>query len=209
MDNRNTFFNKPKPQLGQIVTREETRDVSEVVTHDVTIEKAFVAVENEREVVPPPPVSSVPRAEPIAPAFSFGKMLSGLMGNATILQLVLLGAVFFMGNQFGSGCQKQKQIRQQINALEKMHTATLHKADSLYEAALRHDSAATQKIGTLYGQLEKLNVKDNALKVEIAQGQQKAHAETQAISNKIQAFRTEVAKRPTNKNAFGFDDEDE
>jgi hypothetical protein len=204
MDNRNYFFIKPSSTETFKESVDSITTASEVVTTTAS-EVKMTTMERSVDGVPSTPIAAPVVATPAQPNW-----LSRIIGNATILQLVLLGVVFFMGNQLGSGCQKQKQIRQQINALEKMHVATLKRADSLYAAALQHDLSASEKVGTLYGQIEKLNIKDNTLKVEIAKTKQDIKTQSEGISTKIQNFKTErINTEQQGLNAFGYvDDED-
>ncbi len=171
MDNRNTFFNKPQPPLAQIVTKEETRDVSAVVTHDVSIEKAFMAVENETAVVPPPPVVPVPRVEPIAPSFSLKNMLSGLIAHPNILPLLVVALVFFMGNQFGLGCQKQKEIQQRINLVENEHKKTLELMKELQIKSADDEAKVLKQVNDFYATLQQLDLKSEVAKTQLKKAQ--------------------------------------
>jgi hypothetical protein len=130
-----------------------------------------------------------------------------LLHNPYVPLIALMGLFFFLGNQVGCVWQKRQNINRQIRNLEARHQETLRKADSLYANALRIDTSMVKQLSTLYMQLEKLNVKDNNLKVEIATTKVNLEKKSVEVSNKIKEHKIEVENRPKNVNDFGFIDD--
>jgi hypothetical protein len=170
MDNRNTFFNKNKPIAPQIESAEIERE---------PMEKAI------DPMLPPPPI-----AAPVVATHTQPNWLSRIIGNAPILQLVLLGVVFFMGNQFGNGCQKQKQIRQQIKAIELAHRQTLNLMDSLQKASALREAQTLKQVTDFYTVLQGLNLQSAVAKEGLAKAQ-----------TKVAVARQEAIKVTTENNA--------
>jgi hypothetical protein len=170
MDNRNTFFNRNKPIAPQIESAEIERE---------PMEKAIDPMS------PPPPI-----AAPVVATHTQPNWLSRFIGNAHILQLVLLGVVFFMGNQFGNGCQKQKQIRQQIKAIELAHRQTLNLMDSLQKASALREAQTLKQVTDFYTVLQGLNLQSAVAKEGLAKAQ-----------TKVAVARQEAIKVTTENNA--------
>jgi hypothetical protein len=146
MDNRHTFFNKPQP-----IAREPEPEAMQTVATEQTAE-------------PPLPTRV---SEPIKEPSLLSRIFSKVSGNATILQLFLLGAVFFLGNQFGSGCQKQKEVRQQIKMIEREHLATLKLVDSLQRASAEQEAKALKQVNDFYATLQQLDLKSEVVKTQL------------------------------------------
>jgi hypothetical protein len=187
MDNRYTFFNKPRPVQRVRAATEVVEPLPEVVddTTELIAEATETVVESrefvsesvvrtvETESSTPISVPTAKVAEPIKPPSVLSNILSKVTGNANILQLLLLGAVFFMGNQFGTGCQKQQQIRQQIKAIEREHLATLKLMDSLQIASAKREAETLKQVNDFYTVLQGLDLKSEIVKTKLKEAQTK------------------------------------
>ena len=165
-----------------------------------------------REIAPEPePKSVTPPVEEVVvpPVRKSNNWLSGMLRSPNLGLFVLIALAFFMGNQVGCAWQKKQGISRQIRDLDKRHRETLRKADSLYVASLRIDSAAVKQLGTFCGQLGQLNIKDNALKTSILKTEQVVKKQSEDISTKIRQHETEVINRPKELNEFGFSDDED
>jgi hypothetical protein len=174
MNNRNTFFNKPQPIERQTELEETSPPPME-------------------QAVEPPPPTRV--AEPIQEPSLLARIFSKVSGNATILQLFLLGAVFFMGNQLGNGCQKQKEVRQQIKMIEREHLATLKLVDSLQRASAEQEAKALKQVNDFYATLQQLDLKSEVVKTQLVKA--KANVEIrqkEAIKTTIEHNETMKAR---------------
>lgn len=160
MDNRNTFFNKtPSTE-----TLKESVDVTTTASEVVTTTREILV---EPLLTPPITAVAVAPVAPIKTPSILSIILSKVKGNGTILQLILLGAVFFMGNQFGSGCQRQKEIRQQIKMIEREHLATLKLVDSLQRASAEQEAKTLQQVTDFYATLQQLDLKSEVVKTQL------------------------------------------
>ncbi len=160
MDNRNTFFNKTPSKE----TLKESVDVTTTASEVVTTTREILV---EPSLTPPITAAVVAPVEPIKTPSILSIILSKVKSNGTILQLILLGAVFFMGNQFGSGCQRQKEIRQQIKMIEREHLATLKLVDSLQRASAEQEAKTLQQVTDFYATLQQLDLKSEVVKTQL------------------------------------------
>lgn len=194
MDNRYTFFNK----------RQSTETITESVES--------VTEPSEKVVQPSPQLPPPPISEPIGKTPVLSNILSRIIGNPNILQLVLLGIVFFMGQQFGGGCQKQKDIRQQIKTIEAQHQKTLRLVDSLQIASAQQETAALQQINEFYATLQQLDLKSAVVKEQLQKAKVTVENRKKVIlstiednNNKIEA---QIKASENRSNYFGMPEDD-
>jgi hypothetical protein len=194
MDNRYTFFNK----------RQSTETLTE------SVESVAEPSQKVVEVLPPSPPP--PISEPIRKPPVLSNLLSRIIGNPNILQLVLLGIVFFMGQQFGGGCQKQKQIRQQIKAIEAQHQKTLRLVDSLQIASSRQETAALQQINEFYATLQQLDLKSAVVKEQLQKAKTTVENRKKVIVSTIddnnKKVDAQIKASENRSNYFGMPEED-
>ncbi len=202
MDNRNTFFNKPQPPQPQTTATEVAIAPESEALPSVKIERSFAAAETVEMPqtatvnVPTSPTVNVQTAPPLsASSFSLKNMLSQLVAHPNILPLLVVAVVFFMGNQFGLGCQKQREIRQQIREIEGEHKKTLELMKDLQKKSADQEAAVLKQVNDFYATLQQLDLKSEVVKTAL----QKAkividNGKKQAIEATIQ-HNTEVEAR--------------